>query len=34
VTGAIEPNAGSSVLIEPFPVPGRLCNWHIENLIS
>jgi hypothetical protein len=34
VTGAIDPNARSSVLIEPFLCRGDWCNWHIENLIS
>jgi hypothetical protein len=32
VTGAIEPNAGSSVLIEPFPVPGRLLQLAYREL--
>jgi hypothetical protein len=34
VTGAIELTAPSSVLIKSFAVPGRWCNWHIENLTS
>jgi hypothetical protein len=32
VTGAIEPNAGSSALIEPFPVPGRLVQLAYREL--
>jgi hypothetical protein len=32
VTGAIEPNARSSVLIEPFPVPGRLLQLAYREL--
>jgi hypothetical protein len=33
MTDAIGSSAHPMVLVQPFPRPGRLCNWPIENLI-
>lgn len=34
MTGVIEPNAQSSLLIKPFPVPGRLVQLGYRDLVS
>jgi hypothetical protein len=34
MTGALSPDADSSALVQPFPKPGRLVRFAIENSIS